>query len=424
MNIFHCCVQKTASQWIASIFADSRVKEASGLPTYNYSAWFLEQFGPHKLTDISFPPNAIPNNTIVTPLYIDFEKFLTIPKTDNYKTFFVARDPRDIVVSWYFSIKYSHPVIADLINELRHTLKQLSVHEGIVFSIQTLNNLHLFQALRSWHNAPQVDGNVLLTSFEELTSSNNFEAFERLFKHCQIPIDSSLLHQVLEDHKFEKLFNRNKGEEDHFSHYRKGIQGDWINFFAPDLEKIFQDTVGDLPSLFGYRTKDEIVQSWLHNLKDQNRVLKQELSESKSHCYQVQATLEEVQAEGHHYQSKLKNLEADRQKLYVQLAEIQSQLTQTQAQYQKLQAQFWDVQQLRTKLEGQFQIELAKAQSRAQKLQAKLNQVRDRSQKRQQNLRTQLEQTQAMLQALQSSKFWKLRTLWFRFRKFVGIGDS
>jgi hypothetical protein len=75
-----------------------------------------------------FPPRSI-----VTHLYVTYDTYLSIPKPEKYKTFFVMRDPRDLVVSWYFSAKYSHR-LEHPITEMRKTLKQYDHKIGLEFA--------------------------------------------------------------------------------------------------------------------------------------------------------------------------------------------------------------------------------------------------------------------------------------------------
>lgn len=142
---------------------------------------------------------------------------------------------------------------------------------------------------------------------------------------------------------------------------------------------------------------------------------------------QFQENLAQAQAQQQQMQIEQTQQQVQHQQLQAQLEKAQVQFAETYGKYEQLRKQVFDQQQLQMQLDQQqlhLQEQLTKAQARAQKLQKKLAEVRDRSQKRQQNLKTQLEQTQSILQALQSSKFWKFRNLWFRFRKLVGIGDS
>ena len=184
-------------------------------------------------------------------LHINYENFLAIPKPEIYKAFFIKRDPRDIVVSWYFSSKYSH-VLNEQVSKNRQELKELSLEDGFIYSIEYLNNIGLFQGLKSWIDAEIQDKNILIFKFECLTSSDNFSAFKKLFEHCDIRITDQVLTQLLQDHSFEKLSGRKPGEENKKSHFRKGVPGDWKNYFNDTILEKFYQATENLTEELGY----------------------------------------------------------------------------------------------------------------------------------------------------------------------------
>jgi hypothetical protein len=47
---------------------------------------------------------------------------------------------------------------------------------------------------------------------------------------------------------------RDQGMEDQYSHYRKGMPGDWKNYFNRDITDYFQIKTGDLLAVLGYET--------------------------------------------------------------------------------------------------------------------------------------------------------------------------
>lgn len=263
MNIFHCCVQKTASQWIRSLFQDSRITMHSGLQVLNFYH-DLEKEDPRLSSSYLFTV-PFPANTIVTPLYISFESFCSIPKTEKYRAFFIMRDPRDLVVSWYFSTKYSHPPIGKIL-ERRDKLNQVSIEEGLILSIDFLSERGYFRTLESWINAPVIDSNVKLVKFEDLTGADNLTVIQDLLDHCLIDVSPDVLQSLLDDVSFEKLANRKQGIEDQFAHYRKGIEGDWVNYFDDKVEAKFNDVAGALTAALGYRTtKIDLLKAQLAN---------------------------------------------------------------------------------------------------------------------------------------------------------------
>jgi lipopolysaccharide transport system ATP-binding protein len=60
-------------------------------------------------------------------------------------------------------------------------------------------------------------------------------------------INRNRLERIIIENRFESLTGgRKAGVEDASSHERKGISGDWMNYFTPTIERKFLDRYGDL----------------------------------------------------------------------------------------------------------------------------------------------------------------------------------
>lgn len=248
-NVFHCCVHKTGSQWIKSLLSDMTTTRYSGLSHYHYQSRMLNGFDPRKITERSFN-QPFPENTIVSPLYIDFENYLRVPGKAPRKAFFVMRDPRDIVVSAYFSARYSHMPSGD-IPRLRCELKSLSMDEGMVHIMKYLHDIGVFPALRSWAFADKKDPGVLLVRYEDLRCSE-FETIRTIFGHLDIAVPDSELRELIGSYSFKRVSGRDKGVENQRSHIRKGSSGDWRGYFDSSIMKTFEALTGDLVKQLGY----------------------------------------------------------------------------------------------------------------------------------------------------------------------------
>ena len=101
-DVYHCCMPKTGSQWIRAILSDPKVHVYSGLTSFKFQETESGVSSTRMVPDPRFE-EALPINTIATPVFADYASYARIPKPAAFKTFFVMRDPRDIVVSWYFS---------------------------------------------------------------------------------------------------------------------------------------------------------------------------------------------------------------------------------------------------------------------------------------------------------------------------------
>jgi len=240
--VYHCCVQRTASQWLKNILSDPAIYQYSGLCFFNA-----------RMLGVEKQPKSIahPHNSIVSPLYIDYGFFQKQYKPQNYAVFFVGRDPRDIVISHYFASRYSHTLMGDMLQR-RKTLNKISVEEGIIYTIDYLRKFGLFNSLRSWYKAAQKNHRVLYVKYEKLVGAYQEEQFSVVLKHCDIGMPQDILRELLSKHQFERISGHQRGTQDVRSHYRKGTPGDWQNYFTPQIRAKFKDSTRDLIDLLGY----------------------------------------------------------------------------------------------------------------------------------------------------------------------------
>lgn len=250
-NVFHCCVHKTASQWVRKILHDQRTYQHCGLEVYNYEQELPGGVDTRRITERTFE-KEFPRRTIVTPIYIDLPGFQRLPKPENFRAFFVPRDPRDVVVSWYFSVKLSHKVMG-LIGDVREKLQVLSEEEGLNYVIEFVESRGLFAALRSWQQGVAGDSRLRIFRYEELTDENQFTTWKQLLAHCDIAMPDETLRAVLKEYSFSALTKgRERGAEDVKAHLRKGVHGDWKNHFTPVVGKKFRELTGGLVEELGY----------------------------------------------------------------------------------------------------------------------------------------------------------------------------
>ena len=250
-NVFHCCLHKSGSQWIRRLAKDARMYRFSGLRDHHYQSTMPGGHDPRPVNERSFD-EPFPLRTFVTPIYIDYRNYRAIPKPDSARGFFVTRDPRDIVVSWYFSSMYSHRLMGDL-SDVRGTLADLDPVSGLRYSIRHLADFGVFDAQRSWLDSGD-DDTVTVVRFEDLIGEDSFRAFRDLFDHCRIPIPDDELADMLDAYSFERLSGRAQGEEDPHTHFRKGVAGDWRNHFDAAVQEEFDHATGDLVAALGYET--------------------------------------------------------------------------------------------------------------------------------------------------------------------------
>lgn len=239
-NIYHCCVQRTASQWFRLVLNDGVV--------YRHTGMYVEPWINRGL-DAAHIDEAFPFRTIVAHLYIDKPMFDAIPKPENHQAFFVTRDPRDIVVSFYFSAKRSHKPMGE-IPALRRRLEGLDMKSGMGLIIDTLDEWGLFRAQRSW-GSPEADHGVRVFRFEDLATDHR-SFLSEVFDHLQIRIPQNEFDDLCARKSFKAVTGREQGSEDKDSHLRKGTAGDWEDKLDPELVAKLDEITDGLPAELGY----------------------------------------------------------------------------------------------------------------------------------------------------------------------------
>ena len=66
-----------------------------------------------------------------------------------------------------------------------------------------------------------------------------------------------LLGYVFQNRYAKKAEGRKQGEEDVKSHYRKGVAGDWVNYFDEKHRRAFKEKYNDLLIKLGYETTSD-----------------------------------------------------------------------------------------------------------------------------------------------------------------------
>jgi hypothetical protein len=206
-----------------------------------------------------------------------YAQVLTLPPC---KGFHVVRDPRDVVVSAYFSHLYSHPTHQwpELL-EYRKRLESCDVAAGLSLEIDF--RAQQFEEMMSW---PAEAPGILQLRFEELIAAP-FPSFIAIFRHLELlderhfdvrrrishlgqrvagrlglrpgraPVPTERLLGIVWEHDFaKKSGGRQAGDENVRSHYRKGQAGDWQNHFRPEHRRQFHERYAPLLAKYGYES--------------------------------------------------------------------------------------------------------------------------------------------------------------------------
>jgi len=169
--------------------------------------------------------------------------------------FHVVRDPRDVVVSGYFSHLKTHSDEGwPRLRFFRPYLQSLSKEEGLMKEMEFSGVF--FQHMLSWdyHARPS----ILQLKFEDLIEKP-LDLFEKTLMHLGImpgKITHEALAAILEKYSFKNLSGgRMPGQEDQSNHFRRGVPGDWRNHFTKKHIAYFKSLYNPLLLKLGYEDR-------------------------------------------------------------------------------------------------------------------------------------------------------------------------
>jgi hypothetical protein len=231
-TVFHITHHKAGSQWVHRIL----------------HALAYDRLVPPEVECAQFLAKPVRAGAVYPTLYITHEQFTSVPLPPNWKRFVIIRDLRDTLVSLYFSLKHSHPLLTDRNRQRRAILRELSVEDGLLYVTE-----HLLagpaQVQWSW-----VAAGEKLIRYEDLLERDEEIFAEVLLRRCQLPVEPARFRQVIRENRFQARSGRPPGQEDLDSHERKGVAGDWKNHFTDRIAKSFKNYFGSLLIATGYET--------------------------------------------------------------------------------------------------------------------------------------------------------------------------
>ena len=196
--------------------------------------------------------------------------------------FHMIRDPRDIIVSAYFSFLKTHPIgNDDYILKMRNKLQQVDKNVGLILAMNFQEREIL--AMKGWNYS---NPSIMEVKYEDIIADPENEIKDimrhlnilsvdtqawrfamtsyynrgclRLFASNMLQIrqtklPESYLGSLINKLAFSRLAGKRlEGHEDQNSHYRKGVAGDWQNHFMEEHKEYFKKLFGDTLIDLGY----------------------------------------------------------------------------------------------------------------------------------------------------------------------------
>lgn len=220
--------------------------------------------------DIPFPRNQLPS--LKRSLYHSHY----LPKYNilrNKNILYLIRDGRDAMISLYY-----HQLIWNEKNKLNP--KDVHYHRSKVpfddydnieanlaaFIKYTFENKpskwQQFTYMGNWaeYNNKWVQvkhNNLFMIKYEDLLTQPLPILKNLLESVFNLNVDAERLNQIINQFSFENQTKRNKGEEKKSSFLRKGISGDWKNYFGTKEKELFKKYAGDTLIKLGYESDNQ-----------------------------------------------------------------------------------------------------------------------------------------------------------------------
>ena len=236
---------KCGTSWMAEMLVDvCRQLGLKGAYVHNYDS-LVEEFLKKPYIRFLFHVNA------------DFEHLKHLPP---FRGFHMVRDPRDLVVSGYFSHLYTHPLQDWLVNH-RLELQKRDKDKGLLFEIESDITRLIMNHIRTWNYK---QNNVMEIRMEKMTAKPEqtmvsvFEFLGILNNPKEVlKFTTNDLFPIVEKHNFlKKSGGREPGKVDITSHYRSGAPGDWKSHFKDFHKQAFKKHFQDVLELLNYEEDD------------------------------------------------------------------------------------------------------------------------------------------------------------------------
>lgn len=199
LKIVHACVWKTASQWVRLVLSDPRLYRATGCVPY-VSAHLRHN-------PASLKAFQAENRAVLLAAYEAPDKVLEMCGGATPKVFFVVRDPRAMLVSWYESTRFTHRP-TDGVMAHRKAMEGMSDSDAFAYCTERFVE-EFGPILDSWLD---VRDTVCIIRFEDLTGKDSHQVWQDLFSFLGLTVSSDLQKAVLSTYSVESLAGRRSAD--------------------------------------------------------------------------------------------------------------------------------------------------------------------------------------------------------------------
>ncbi len=174
---------------------------------------------------------------------------------DNWRGIHFVRDPRDLLVSAYWSHRTVHPLNFSRLRAHREALQQVGLETGLLMEMDFYLTKAAIEHILYWPEHPNVLTFDAIDTVRDLSSRREDR---RPFRQALMWIDIPLL-ASMGFPSWRAVSGRSENDEapggrdeDNTHHYRHGVQGDWQRYFTLAVRTEFNRRYGEALAAKGY----------------------------------------------------------------------------------------------------------------------------------------------------------------------------
>lgn len=222
-------------------------------------SWFAQMLSDY--LEIPFPRNSVPGirASVMHGHYLYSKNY--------HNTFVVIRDGRDVMVSWYFHCYNKNDRFNERLVDRIKKARPFKDYDDVEYNLSYFIEF-LFETkeplgftwvdfVNSW-----MAQESHFVKYEALLDNAVLEVSRVIEGVLNLDVDQERLKKIVNKYAFRKQSaGRVEGDEVKNSFLRKGISGDWKNYFNNEASKLFDDYAGKELIELGYVKNHEWVNS-------------------------------------------------------------------------------------------------------------------------------------------------------------------
>ena len=196
------------------------------------------------------------------PCVYHMHRFLPFKSVRN-RTVYLIRDGRDTVVSGYFHLRqHGGKMQKDFERYMGRELSVTDPKDDIADYVHFIkknrtSTVDYKSHIDLWQRHQE---DYISVRYEELLT-NPTDTVARTILELGYDIPAEKIKGAVDKHDFSRVAKRDQGVEDQSAFLRKGIRGDWKNYFTPAAAEAFDDYAGDALIFLGYEKSRDWVES-------------------------------------------------------------------------------------------------------------------------------------------------------------------